>query len=73
MAIFEVNEHKVERVGRVVVGAVLVSLFFFGPQTPWGLLGFIPMATGALGFCPLYKIFGFSTCSKSKSDATAEA
>ncbi|MEK6555392.1 MAG: DUF2892 domain-containing protein, partial [Bdellovibrionota bacterium] len=22
----------------------------------------VPLLTGAMGFCPLYKIFGFNTC-----------
>jgi hypothetical protein len=70
MTLFKTNEHKIERILRVLLGAFLVSLFFFGPQTPWGLLGFIPLATGAIGFCPLYRIFGFSTCS---SDREPEA
>ncbi len=64
MAIFEVNEHKFERIARVLVGAVLVSLFFVGPETPWGLIGFIPLLTGIFGFCPLYRLVGFSTCGK---------
>jgi hypothetical protein len=70
MAIFQVNEHKVERIARVVLGVALISLFFFGPETPWGLLGFVPLLTGAVGFCPLYRIFGFSTCSDCEPDAT---
>ncbi|MDH4132041.1 MAG: DUF2892 domain-containing protein, partial [Gemmatimonadota bacterium] len=26
------------------------------------LLGLIPVATGLSGFCPLYRLFGVSTC-----------
>ena len=57
-----VNEHPVERALRVLVGVGLVSLVFFGPKTAWGYLGLIPIATGLSGMCPLYSIFGFSTC-----------
>ena len=63
------NEGNVDRIFRMVVGLVLLSLVFIGPQTPWGLVGIVPLLTGAIGFCPLYKIFGFDTCplgSKSK-------
>ena len=56
------NEHTVDRVIRVVVGLALLSLVFVGPQTMWGLVGLVPLATGALGSCPLYTLFGFSTC-----------
>ena len=56
------NEHPVERVVRVVAGLGLLSLVFVGPKTMWGLLGIVPILTGALGSCPLYTLFGFSTC-----------
>ncbi|MBL8957864.1 MAG: DUF2892 domain-containing protein [Myxococcaceae bacterium] len=71
MNLFPNNEHKVERIIRVIVGAGVLSLFFVGPQTPWALLGIVPLATGALGSCPLYTLFGISTCSVSKHQKTA--
>lgn len=60
--LFPNNEHVVERVIRVVLGLVALSLVFVGPATPWGWLGLVPLATGALGSCPLYTLFGLSTC-----------
>jgi hypothetical protein len=62
MKLFPVNEHPVERALRVVVGLAVLSLAFVGPQTPWGFLGIVPLATGLLGSCPLYTLFGWSTC-----------
>lgn len=56
------NEHPVERVVRVVAGLGLLSLVFVGPKTMWGLIGIVPILTGAIGSCPLYTLFGFSTC-----------
>lgn len=56
------NEGTADRVLRVILGLTLLSLVFIGPQTPWGLVGLVPLFTGALGFCPLYKVFGFDTC-----------
>jgi hypothetical protein len=56
------NEGKVDRILRVAVGLVLLSLVFVGPQTLWGLVGLVPLITGAIGFCPLYKVLGFNTC-----------
>lgn len=56
------NIHKVERVIRVVVGAGVASLAFWGPTNPWFLLGLIPVATGLLGWCPPYALLGISTC-----------
>ena len=56
------NAGAVDRALRAIVGLAVLSLAFVGPQSPWGYLGLIPLATAALGFCPLYSIFGFSTC-----------
>jgi len=56
------NEGTADRVLRVVLGLGLLSLVFVGPQTMWGLVGIVPLLTGAVGFCPLYKVFGFNTC-----------
>lgn len=57
-----VNEGKWDRILRVVVGLLVISLVFVGPQTSWGWLGLIPLITGLVGFCPLYRIVGFNTC-----------
>lgn len=56
------NEGKVDRALRIVAGLGLLSLVFIGPQTMWGLVGLVPLTTGAIGFCPLYKVFGLNTC-----------
>jgi len=58
------NIHSIERVVRVLVGLAVVSLVFIGPQSPWGWLGLIPIATGLIGWCPPYAMLGISTCKK---------
>ncbi len=60
------NEHPIERVVRVALGLGLISIAFVGPQTPWGWLGVIPLATGLLGSCPLYSLVGINTCPVAK-------
>jgi hypothetical protein len=60
----KVNEGSLDRVVRVVAGLVLLSLVFFGPRTPWGWIGLLPLVTGLVGFCPMYAPFHFSTCPK---------
>ena len=55
------NEGTIDRVLRVVLGLILLSLVFVGPQTPWGWIGVVPLVTGLVGFCPLYAPFKFST------------
>lgn len=62
--IFPRNEHNLERVFRVVLGLGLLSLTIVGPQTLWGLIGLVPLATGLLGTCPAYTLLGVSTCPK---------
>ncbi|WP_319513777.1 DUF2892 domain-containing protein [uncultured Cohaesibacter sp.] len=65
-----VNVGKLDRVIRVIVGVVLLAIVFIGPQTLWGLLGIIPLATGLFRFCPLYTLIGFNSCPASeKTDA----
>jgi len=60
------NEHPIERVVRVALGLGLISIAFVGPQTPWGWLGVIPLATGLIGSCPLYSLLGINTCPLAK-------
>jgi membrane protein implicated in regulation of membrane protease activity len=55
------NESTFDRVIRVVLGVALISLVFVGPQTLFGWFGLIPLATGLVGSCPLYRMFGINT------------
>lgn len=56
------NEGSIDRALRVIVGLVLLSLVFVGPQTWWGLIGLVPLVTGLIGNCPVYTILGIRTC-----------
>jgi hypothetical protein len=60
--ILPLNEHQIERALRIVAGLVLLALVFVGPKTLWGLVGIVPLVTGLIGSCPVYTIFGASTC-----------
>ena len=57
-----------DQVVRIVIGAALLLLVVLldGPWRWAGLIGLVPLATGALGFCPLYAILGLSTYSVRK-------
>jgi hypothetical protein len=63
-----VTEHPIERVIRVLIGLVLISLVFVGPKTPWGWIGLLPILTGATGICPLYTALGISTCPRKTAE-----
>jgi hypothetical protein len=56
------NMGSVDRVIRIVLGIVLLSLVFVGPQTPWGWIGVVPLLTALVGWCPAYTLFGIKTC-----------
>jgi hypothetical protein len=56
------NEGTIDRILRTGLGIALISLVFVGPQTPWGWLGLVPLLTGVVGFCPLYRVIGVNTC-----------
>ena len=56
------NEGSVDRAVRVLLGLGLLSLAFIGPKTPLGYIGLVPLATGLMGWCPLYTLLGINTC-----------
>lgn len=56
------NVGTADRLVRSALGVVLIALVFVGPQTAWGWIGLIPLATAFVGFCPAYRLFGLRTC-----------
>jgi hypothetical protein len=56
------NVGTIDKVIRIVAGLALISIVFVGPQTPWGWIGIVPLATALLSFCPLYAVIGMNTC-----------
>ena len=61
-----VNEAGWDRVVRVILGVILLGLYFMGSVSGTVgiialIVGIIMLATGLFGFCPLYKVVGFST------------
>jgi len=56
------NLGQMERTLRIIVGLALLALVFVGPKTPWGWIGLILIGTGAIRFCPIYRLLGLSTC-----------
>jgi membrane protein implicated in regulation of membrane protease activity len=55
------NEGMVDRAVRVVLGLGLLAMVFVGPATWLGWLGVVPLVTGLVGFCPLYRLIGVKT------------
>lgn len=62
---FQNNVGGIDRIVRIVAGLALLAGFFLNADASMRwlyLIGIVPLATGLLGTCPLYSIFGFSTC-----------
>lgn len=55
------NEGTLDRAIRIVLGLGLLAMVFVGPHTWLGWLGVVPLLTGVVGFCPLYRLLGVRT------------
>ncbi|MCK6638507.1 MAG: DUF2892 domain-containing protein [Bacteroidia bacterium] len=65
------NVGNIDRIIRLLLSVVLVILWFTGTLT--GTIGIVALVlagvftlTAAIGFCPLYAIFGLNTCPAKK-------
>ena len=56
------NVGGMDRILRIVIGAVLVLLAVTGHVGAWGWIGLLPLATGLSGWCPPYSLLGINTC-----------
>ena len=55
------NVGGIDRALRIVVGVALIAWALTGGPL-WAWIGLVPLATGAIGWCPPYALIGFSTC-----------
>lgn len=65
------NMGNADRAIRVILAIVAAVLYFTGTVTgTWGMvllvLGGIFLAVSAIGYCPLYAIFGINSCKNKK-------
>lgn len=58
------NVGKLDKYARIGIGALLIILAATGTIGVWGWIGILPLATGFLGTCPAYTLFGVSTADK---------
>lgn len=63
------NVGNIDRGIRLIIGIAALAAVFVGPYAGagWerialGAVGVIMIATSAIKFCPLYRIFGMRTC-----------
>lgn len=48
---------------RIVIGVALMVWAATGGPV-WAWIGVIPLATGLINFCPLYRLLGINTCGR---------
>jgi len=61
---FTPNMSTIDRIGRILLGiALLICYTVFSPArgSEFFLLGLLPMATGLVGYCPLYSLLKLNT------------
>ena len=56
----KLNVGTTDRIIRIILGLAGVGIALAG-ISPWGWVGVVPLATGAVSFCPLYTALGLST------------
>lgn len=65
----QANVGNIDRALRAIVGLALLSLVLLleGAARWWGLIGLVPLATALVRWCPVYKLFGASTCAREQA------
>lgn len=58
----KVNIGSVDRSLRIVIGVILMSFVYVGPETPLGWIGVVPLLSSVFRVCPFYLLFGVDTC-----------
>ncbi|MBI5790798.1 MAG: DUF2892 domain-containing protein [Sulfuritalea sp.] len=62
----KLNVGGIDRVLRIGAGLGLVAWAAMGGPV-WAWIGVVPLATGAIGWCPVYPLIGLNTCPMKKS------
>jgi hypothetical protein len=57
------NVGSIDKIIRIIL-AIIIAVLGYYYQTWWGLLAIVPLVTAFMNFCPLYPIFGISSCAK---------
>lgn len=60
------NVGNIDRILRIVIGVVLVTLAATGIISPWGWLGIVLVITGLIKFCPAFALLGVNSCPAEK-------
>jgi hypothetical protein len=58
----KLNVGAIDRTLRGSIGLLFVTSTLIGAIGIWGYLGVVPLVSAILGFCPAYRLAGFSSC-----------
>jgi Protein of unknown function (DUF2892) len=61
----KINVGGIDKILRIAVGLALIAWALVGGPV-WAWVGVVPLATGAIGWCPAYNLFGMNTCPTKK-------
>ena len=61
----KINVGGIDKILRIVVGLALIAWALMGGPV-WAWVGVVPLATGVIGWCPAYNLFGMNTCPTKK-------
>ncbi len=63
------NVGSIDKVVRIIIALFLFSMYFIleGNLRYIAVIGFIPLLTAFISWCPLYSIFVISTCPLKKT------
>ena len=59
------NVGGIDKIIRILAGVALIAWALMGGPV-WAWIGVVPLATGLLGWCPAYTLFGMNTCGTKK-------
>ena len=59
------NGGGIDKIIRILAGVALIAWALMGGPV-WAWIGVVPLATGLLGWCPAYTLFGMNSCPLSK-------
>lgn len=61
------NVGTLDRAIRIILGILIAAAASF-TQSWWGLIAILPLATGLVGWCPLYTLLHIDTRGRSERD-----
>ena len=59
------NVGGIDKIIRILAGVALIAWALMGGPV-WAWIGVVPLATGLLGWCPAYTLFGMNSCGTKK-------